>query len=107
METIHAEDIRKVMEGYGESLPDLGAKYAAAFQKWYSQREPEVYKAWLEGYEKPLDPKLLAETLLFDFSNNTLDGRVHDRHDSLLVEFCNANTSANKHISGLLKKLSK
>lgn len=107
MKTIHPEDIRKVMRGYGESLTDLGAKYAPAFHQWYSQREPEVYKAWLESYERPLDPKLLPETLLFDFSNNTLDGRVSGRHDSLLVEFCNANASANKHISGLLKRLSK
>ena len=107
---IETSDIRKVMEGYGESLPDLGAKYGYDFVKWFRQREPTIYKDWMarmkqEGNKGMFCRGYTGKDFLFDFSNNTLDGLVHDKHDHYLAEFYNQNAEANKHIEHLLENL--
>ena len=42
--TITPEDVREIMEGYGESLVDLCAiTYELEFTEWFKKREPRIY----------------------------------------------------------------
>jgi len=108
------QDIRNVIESYGESLTDLGGQnYSVAFLRWFKEKEPEKFEGWVsearqylsEGRSKLTD-RVIGEELLFVFSNSSLDGRISlEQHDAYLSEFCSANPRANKHLQGLLKGL--
>lgn len=108
---IRPEDIRKVMERYGESLTDLGADYCREFEDWFKGCEPRIYQDWLESIseyvqkDSPDWPAYRAELLLFQFSNNSLGGRVYEQHDDYLAEFFNQSGAGNRHIIELLQGL--
>ena len=108
------QDIRNVMESYGESLTDLGGQnYSVAFLRWFKEKEPEKFESWVSEAKKYLSvgrskvtDRVIGEELLFVFSNSSLEGRLsRDEHDAFLSEFCSMNPKANKHLQSLLKDL--
>ncbi len=113
-----------MLEGHGRSLVDLGAEYAEEFYEWFKRREPSIYEEWHAACvtEKAEADKLTTsinpdanlsilgeagtpEDLLFDFTNNTLGGRVYDTCDQLLLEFAQANLKGALHFRYLLDQL--
>ncbi len=126
---ITAEDIRTIMEGYGESLGDRGADYEEEFLVWFQEREPKIYQAWRQKEDKwaaqrkkqfppPVtesaeDRKFFdkmkdspAQELLFAYSNNSLGDRLtEEQHDRLLAEFAQVNLRARRHLLRLKEDL--
>jgi hypothetical protein len=101
LEPITPQDIRKVMETYAESFVESGVDYGDELRDWFKKTQPEIYNAWLEEIgEDEVD----GDEFFMEFSGNTLNGRVLDKFDQYLADFCNQNPVANKHIHGLLKE---
>lgn len=123
MSPLSLSDIRTVLELYGSSFVDLGAEYAEEFATWFKERDPEIYAEWhkdvIAEHEKGnriiLEINLEADLgmdeapakptdLLFDFTNNTLGGRVYDTCDELLLEFFSSCLKARLHFQKLLDR---
>ena len=96
---VSPENIRDIMEWYGESLSDLCGigNYEDAFDAYVKARMPERYAQWVDA-QAPHYP-----SVLFDWSNNLLEGLItEEEHNRILADFCNSAVRPNEHIQELL-----
>jgi hypothetical protein len=98
---LHEAEIRKIMEGYGESLLDLDTTYGDEFLDWFKINHPTTYGVW-QGRQQG---DISGEDFLLAFSSDTLGGLVYENFDEILVAFANQSPEANNHLHNLLEGL--